>query len=131
MAEARYVLSNVEAIGKELEMLPEMDADDRPVTTREAVLLLLEQIRTLRKKGYSLEKVSQVLTERGLRITVHTLRGYLQKASKRKRQRRTTEPRRAAAAAVAAPPPAAVGSAGEVRRDAVVAAVGQGAGAPR
>jgi hypothetical protein len=74
-----------------LEALPEYRAQE--VTKVQAVRMLLTQIRATRAKGYSLEAIGKVLSERGIPITAAALRAYVSetkgRATRKKKNRRT------------------------------------------
>ena len=86
MSESGYVKANIESIGKELELLPEIGDEERRVSTKDAVQQLMRPIRGLQRKGYSIERIVKVLGERGLSITAHTLRGYLRTPRKKQQK---------------------------------------------
>lgn len=68
---------DVEALGATLKELPAVDQGERELTKMEAVKLLAPRIRELRKKGYSMERIAEKLTEGGFAINSSTLASYL------------------------------------------------------
>jgi lambda repressor-like predicted transcriptional regulator len=58
--------------------LPDIEKRKRQHNKKEAIKLLGKDIAALRKRGYTLEQVSEVLRGKGLDIAERTLRNYLQ-----------------------------------------------------
>ena len=90
--QARFRVSELTKIQKELATLPERSPDE--ISCREAVAMLFPQIQALRHKGYSLADIAKFLTERGFAITEAALKKYLgemaRAGGKTKRVRRVT-----------------------------------------
>jgi hypothetical protein len=55
------------------------------VTKQEAVRLLVSTIRWLQAKGYRLDKIAELVSARGVKITATTLKNYLHRAKPRRR----------------------------------------------
>ena len=90
--QARFQVSELTKIQKELATLPERSPDE--ISCREAVAMLFPQIQALRHKGYSLAAIAKLLTERGFAITEAALKKYVSEMgradAKTKRVRRVT-----------------------------------------
>lgn len=82
MNQARYSMSKIEDIRKELELLPEVEPGQRSISKQASVQALLGEIRSLAKRGYSLERISTLLGDRGLEVSAQVLRVYLRKSKK-------------------------------------------------
>ena len=72
-----YTTEQIEKIGANMGELPEMEKRKRQHNKKEAIKLLAKDIASLRKRGYTLEHVADVLRGEGLDITERTLRNYL------------------------------------------------------
>ena len=67
--------------------LKELPAVEKPANIKkvEAIKTLKPEILAMQKKGYTLEKISEVLTELGMEIKTTTLKAYLQKSNPKKK----------------------------------------------
>ena len=67
--------------------LKELPAVVKPANIKkvEAIKTLKPEILAMQKKGYTLEKISEVLTELGMEIKTTTLKAYLQKSNPKKK----------------------------------------------
>ena len=67
--------------------LKELPAVEKPANINkvEAIKTLKPEILAMQKKGYTLEKISEVLTELGMEIKTTTLKAYLQKSNPKKK----------------------------------------------
>lgn len=81
----RYALSTVAEIAESLRALPPAEPDT--ITRREAVERLKPVIVEMRKKGYSLEQVAELLKARGLETTASTLKADLRSCRPPQRER--------------------------------------------
>ena len=72
-------LEKVERIAEKLREMPEVDNKKRDVSKQEAVKILTKEIYDLRKRGYTLEQISETLKGEGLSIATPTLKNYLQR----------------------------------------------------
>jgi|GEM_PF-5736679 len=84
MADSKHLKANIHALASELNSLPEASDDERVISTREAVRLLLPMIQKAQRRGYTLDRIVQRLAERGVTVTTGTLRGYLRDGRKKK-----------------------------------------------
>lgn len=89
-----YTTEQLEGISASLRNLPEIERRKRQHNKKEAIKVLAKDIASLRKRGYTLEQVSEALRGEGLDITERTLRNYLQQ---HKRPRKKTQARKAQA----------------------------------
>jgi hypothetical protein len=123
MATPLHTLEDIEALEKDLELIPELQPEHERVTTRQAIERLMPKIRLMQAHGkLSIERIAAILSERGLVIKASTLRGYLQKSTSRAKGRRA---KRSATGAAGGPMSPAGGERG------TGAAAGSGpAGAP-
>jgi hypothetical protein len=73
--------------------LAELPAASRTtMSTRHAIAELADTINGLRTRGYTLDEVARILTERGIRVAPNTLRSYLgRQRSKRRATTRSAE----------------------------------------
>ena len=88
-------VEDIEAIGAYLDSLPPKESKKRMVENKsEAVALLQKNIEAMRQRGYSLEDIATILSERGVEIASPTLKSYLQrsKGAKKKPTKSTTKP---------------------------------------
>jgi hypothetical protein len=84
-----YGLSRIHELKAELAAMPKVDPATREVSKQEAVRQLAPEIESLQKKGYPLERVVTLLADRGIAITLGTLKTYLSRLrGRRRRQRR-------------------------------------------
>ena len=73
-----YATEQFETNAVSLRELPDIEKRKRQHNKKEAIKLLGKDIAALRKRGYALEQVSEVLRGKGLDITERPLRNYLQ-----------------------------------------------------
>nr|WP_229653900.1 hypothetical protein [Pseudomonas syringae]QOU99721.1 hypothetical protein [Pseudomonas syringae pv. actinidiae] len=97
-----FTISQIEKLMGDLENLPEVEQPDKPVSKLKAVEMMQDSIKVLQTRGYSLSKISQILTDGGMPISETTLKSYLTRArgSTKGRNRRTSVVRRKANAEV-------------------------------
>ena len=72
-----YKLEQVEAIAAKLRELPAIEAPPKDLSKKEAVKLLSKEIRSLQKRGYTLEQIATSLKGEGLDISTYTLKSYM------------------------------------------------------
>jgi DNA-binding transcriptional MerR regulator len=60
--------------------MPVVDKNSQKVSKQEAIRILAKTIFSLQKRGYTLEKISELLSSDGLGISTSTLKNYLQRA---------------------------------------------------
>lgn len=77
MAAPVLTLEAIEKLSDELRKAPDLPKAKRVLTKKEAVLALKPAIDELRNRGYSVEQVANLLTEKGMAITFGSLRQYL------------------------------------------------------
>jgi hypothetical protein len=74
-----YKLEQVEAIASKLRALPAIEPPPKDLTKQEVVKMLAKEIKSLQKRGYTLEQIASSLKGEGLDISTPTLKSYLQK----------------------------------------------------
>ncbi len=75
-----YKIAQIDELRQKLLELPEVDDVEREVTKQEAVRRMADAVSTLQKRGYSMEKIAEIMTTEGLAISVQTLKSYLTRA---------------------------------------------------
>lgn len=75
-------IEDIEKIAAYLEALPPVESKKRQVTKSDAVVLLQTQIRGLQERGYTLEKIAELIKTQGLDIATPTLKSYLQRVKR-------------------------------------------------
>lgn len=75
-----YTAAQVEEIASKLRELPTIEPPPKDLTKQEVVKMLAREIKSLQKRGYSLEQIANSLKGEGLDISTPTLKSYLQKA---------------------------------------------------
>ena len=73
-----YTTERLETISGNLNELPNIERQQRRHNKKEAIKLLARDIASLRRRGYTLEQIAEILRGEGLEITERTLRNYLQ-----------------------------------------------------
>jgi len=124
MADSKHVKASIQALGEELALMPEVGDEERVISTREAVRLLLPMIQKMQRKGYPLERIVERLAAGGVTVTKGTLRGYLRGGRKKK-----VAGGGSPAAAAAAPPSAGGGGSGATPSAGAAPADGRSRGA--
>jgi hypothetical protein len=76
----------IAALKTQLAQLPPVERTK--LTTRELVREMGREIELLRTRGYSIEAIAGLLTERGVKITPGTLRSYRSQVRGRKKPRK-------------------------------------------
>jgi hypothetical protein len=92
-SKTRIRVDTIEPAQRALESLPEFRSED--LTKAQAVQMMIPQIRTAQSKGYSLEAISKVLSDRGIPIPIGSLRAYVSEANAdtgRRRKKRKAKP---------------------------------------
>jgi hypothetical protein len=74
-----YKLEQVEAIASKLRALPAIEPPPKDLTKQEVVKMLAKEIKSLQKRGYTLDQIATSLKGEGLDITTPTLKSYMQK----------------------------------------------------
>jgi hypothetical protein len=75
-----YTAAQVQEIASKLRELPAIEAPPKDLTKQEVVKMLAKEIKSLQKRGYSLEQIASSLKGEGLDISTPTLKSYMQKA---------------------------------------------------
>lgn len=76
----RYKVAQITALKQKLSELPAVDDSRREVSKREAIKLIADDVRKLRKRGYSMESIANILADNGLQISMQTLKSYVAKS---------------------------------------------------
>ena len=80
----RFTLTLIDTARANLDSLPEADKDTREVSLREAIQALTPTLRKLERRGYSRQKLVELLGEQNINVSLSSLKDYLgDKASKR------------------------------------------------
>jgi hypothetical protein len=99
----RFSLAQVETAKQNLDALPAADKDTREVGLQGAIKALAPTIRKLASRGYSRQKIIELLREQGLPIRSSTLKHYLgEKRTRREAPSRAPSSSRAGDPAVGA-----------------------------
>jgi hypothetical protein len=114
---AKYTLATVQAIKQDLDALPDIDREYREVSLQKTIQALAPSLRKLRARGYTTERMIEILKERGIHISDTTLSQYL-RSRRRGSGEGTPRPSAAAQAALtdldaAAPKPQPASSRGD------------------
>jgi hypothetical protein len=75
-----YTVEQVEEIATKLRALPKIEPPPKDLTKSDVVKMLAKEIKSLQKRGYTLEQIASSLKGEGLDISTPTLKSYLQKA---------------------------------------------------
>lgn len=75
-----YTVKQVEEIAGKLRALPAIEPPPKDLTKSDVVKMLAKEIKSLQKRGYSLEQIASSLKGEGLDISTPTLKSYMQKA---------------------------------------------------
>ena len=118
----------VDAIRADLAALPPKDESAREVSRLEAIARMRGEVIALRERGYSWQEVAEVVSSKGCRVTVATLKTELSRKGTRSRSKKRepsrrlgaapSDPRRPASPALARSPPAPVKGPAPVTRPA-------------
>lgn len=74
--------SDIATMKEKLKSAPPLPLDEHPVTKWTVVRELRGEIEELRKKGYSFNNISELLTQGGVHITENTLQTYFNQSKK-------------------------------------------------
>ena len=90
-----FKVSKIDELRQKLFELPDIDVSEREVTKQEAIRRMADAVASLQKRGYSMERISEILTSEGVAISVSTLKSYLTKAKKsyHEKGRKKVEPK--------------------------------------
>jgi hypothetical protein len=73
----KYLVSEVELWGKEIDAMPAPDPGRRRVGKKEAVFLLAKKLQAAARRGFSTAELLEVLASKGLTVHVDTVRAAL------------------------------------------------------
>ena len=76
----QLTVADIKKLVEELEALPPVENDARPVNKSEAVKMLVQQIAALQARGYTYEMIAHILSQKGLQISAASLKTYLGRA---------------------------------------------------
>jgi intein-encoded DNA endonuclease-like protein len=79
----KYTKEQVEKVKEKLKNLPPIE-ETKDLSKQEAIKMLQKDILILQKRGYSLEKIAEVLKQEGVEISTPTLKSYLQRGKTKK-----------------------------------------------
>jgi hypothetical protein len=79
----KYLVSEVETWGKEIDALPAPDPGRRKVGKKEAVFLLAKKLQAAARRGFSTTELLEVLASKGLTVHVDTVRAALKVGGRR------------------------------------------------
>ena len=74
-----YTVAQVNEIASKLRALPKIESPPKDLTKSDVVKMLAKEIKSLQKRGYTLEQISSSLKGEGLDISTPTLKSYMQK----------------------------------------------------
>lgn len=74
---SRFTLTLVDTARANLDSLPEANKDIREVSLREAIQALTPTLRKLERRGYSRQKLVELLAEQNIHISLSSLKDYL------------------------------------------------------
>jgi hypothetical protein len=77
----KLTLETVENLRSKIAELPEVKSNQVAVSKQHAITLLKKDIETMKKKGYSIEQVAEVLKEGGIELSPATLKNYMHRAT--------------------------------------------------
>src|SRR5450432_95008 len=103
----KYLVSDIERLGEEIDALPAPDPGRRKVGKKEAVILLANKLKAAARRGFSTAELLEVLATKGLKIHVDTLRAAMRDVGRvaatrpARGQRKAGEPKGARAEAEA------------------------------
>ena len=76
-AREKLTLAKVDAIAAKLRELPAREPRARVVSKQETVELLLNEIHALKKRGYTIKEIAQILSAEGASLTAGSLSNFL------------------------------------------------------
>lgn len=79
-------VEQVERIAEKLRALPPIENKKRVVSKQESIKMLTGEIAGLRERGYTLERIAELLTSDQLEIGAPTLKSYLQRSKPRSKK---------------------------------------------
>lgn len=89
---SRRTIADAEALAAKLRALPARENKNRIINKADEIKILANEIKSLQSRNYSLEEISELLTQDGLEISTGTLKNYLQRCKSIKRaQKKKTD----------------------------------------
>ena len=76
----KYTTEQIEAVRSKMKDLPPIEKKKQELGKSDVVKMLAKEIAVLRKRGYTLEQISDYLKGEGLDIGTPSLKSYLQRA---------------------------------------------------
>jgi hypothetical protein len=74
-----YKREQVEKMAASLRAMPAIEPPPKDLSKKEVIGLLSKEIRSLQKRGYTLEQIASSLKGEGLDISTYTLKSYMNK----------------------------------------------------
>lgn len=87
-----YTKDKLEQISDKLRELPPSPRREKRFSTKEAINYLKQDIRRLRKLGYTIEEIAEILKAEDVKVAPTTLKTYLQSKRRRKPQKQKDTP---------------------------------------
>jgi hypothetical protein len=75
--EKQWTVKDANALKDALKNVPPKPVEERPVTRREVINMVADEIRELRQKGYTLEEIAEILKTKGCSIEPKTLKNAI------------------------------------------------------
>jgi hypothetical protein len=75
-----YTLDEANEIAEALRALPAKDPSQRRLDKQAVIRHIVDEIKALQERGYTLEEVARILTAKDVELTTPTLKSYLQRA---------------------------------------------------
>ena len=85
-----YTVKQVEDIASKLRELPPIEPPPKDLSKSDVVKMLAKEIKSLQKRGYSLEQIATSLKGEGVDISTPTLKSYLQKSKPKSTRKETS-----------------------------------------
>ena len=76
----KYTTEQIEAVRSKMKDLPPIEKKKQELGKSDVVKMLAKEIAVLRKRGYTVENISEYLKGEGLDIGTPSLKSYLQRA---------------------------------------------------
>ncbi|MEI8294982.1 MAG: protein mobC [Alphaproteobacteria bacterium] len=89
----KYTLEKIESVSKKLRSLPPVEKSKQSLSKQETVKILAKEIANLKKRGYTLDQISELLRGEGLDFATPTLKNYLQRVNDGKSKRKVSDKR--------------------------------------
>lgn len=88
-----YSFEKIEAIAAKLKAMPEIEKKQQKLNKKESIKMLAKDISNLKKRGYTLKQITELLRGEEFDISESTLKSYLQDKPNRKKMTSTTTPK--------------------------------------